>query len=144
MHPITVKIIIDFGFDWYWPSISFLISQCIPNWVFCIYLVKLSLVFFSETIAGFQVTPSIWGDLKTCRGREPIHGAAIGTASAISSFTVRPFHGATILGVALEEDLLELGLVWYCGVQCIYCLVLHTDFGSRGISVFNVAFVEDA
>ena len=40
MHLSTTKSPVDFGFEWHWPSISFLILEFIflPNWAFCIHL----------------------------------------------------------------------------------------------------------
>ena len=66
IHHSTVKILIDF--DWHWPSIWFLISKPLPNWPFCMYLVRSSLALFSEPISGFQATPCMWSDLKVCQG----------------------------------------------------------------------------
>ena len=83
---------------------------------------------FSETIAGFQVTPSMWGDLKTCGGGETIHETAIRT-----TVSHRLFHSATVSRCDLfwmchwKKTVLgwRLGCDWW--VQCIYYLVPYTD-----------------
>ena len=68
-----------------------------------------SLAFFSQIITGFQVTPSMRGDLKACEGSDPIQGTALGTFLCQTLFHSAT-DGATISSVPLEEDRLRLGL----------------------------------
>ena len=102
IHLSTLRMLFNLELDWHWSFISFLISKPIPSWPFCIYLVRSSPAFFSTTTTSFQVITSMWGDLKDCGGREQqFKEQTLEQSFAINCFTIRPFHGATILGVPM-------------------------------------------
>ena len=78
---------------WAWLilTFNFIILKPILNRAFCIYSVRPSQTLFSETIAGFQVTPSMWGDWKLAEGLNQFKEQPIGTA-----LCHRLFHRATL------------------------------------------------
>ena len=86
----------------------------IPNWAFCIYLVRPLLAFKSPHLCGV--------DWKLAEGVIQFKEQPF----AIYCFTMQMFHGMIILGVPLEEDLLGLGLG--CPVYLLFGAVYLIDW----------------